>query len=86
MHRFLGPLLLREGCEVIQVPVCHRPRRHGQSHYSLWNRSFKVLVDLAGVRWLLSRRIVWQVVSKGALVSTSVTRNEGRQPAEALKS
>ena len=26
MHRFMGPLLLREGCKLIQVPVNHRPR------------------------------------------------------------
>ena len=26
MHRFIGPLLLREGCKLIQVPVKHRPR------------------------------------------------------------
>ena len=26
VHRFFGPLFLREGCRVIQVPVNHRPR------------------------------------------------------------
>ena len=29
MHRFIGPLLLREGCKLIQVPVDHRPRLRG---------------------------------------------------------
>ena len=39
MHRFIGPLLLREGCRLIQVPVNHRPRLYGRSHYNFWNRS-----------------------------------------------
>ncbi len=56
-HRFLGPLLLREGCSLVQVPVRHRPRRFGKSHYSVWNRSLNVLIDLAGVAWLMRRPI-----------------------------
>jgi dolichol-phosphate mannosyltransferase len=60
MHRFLGPLLLREGCRIIQVPVSHRPRLHGQSHYNLWNRSWSVLIDLLGVAWLMHRAVVYQ--------------------------
>ena len=53
VHRFFGPLLLREGCRLVQVPVGHRPRPHGRSHYNLWNRSIQVVVDLLGVAWLL---------------------------------
>ena len=49
MHRFMGPLLLREGCKLIQVPVKHRPRVSGRSHYNIWNRSLCVIVDLLGV-------------------------------------
>jgi glycosyltransferase involved in cell wall biosynthesis len=62
-HRFLGPLLLREGCRIIQLPVNHRPRPHGVSHYNIWNRSIRVVVDLLGVAWLLRRPIRYQVVS-----------------------
>lgn len=58
MHRFIGPLLLREGCQIVQVPVHHRPRRHGRSHYGFWNRSFNVVVDLLGVMWLMHRPII----------------------------
>ena len=47
MHRFLGSLLLREGCRIVQVPVRHRPRSYGQSHYHFWNRSFQVVLDLS---------------------------------------
>ncbi len=61
VHRFLGPLLLREGCRLVQVPVGHRPRPHGRSHYNIWNRSIQVVVDLIGVAWLLRRPIEFRV-------------------------
>jgi dolichol-phosphate mannosyltransferase len=62
VHRFLGPLLLREGCRLVQVPVGHRPRPHGRSHYDLWNRSLQVVVDLIGVAWLLRRPLRYRVL------------------------
>jgi dolichol-phosphate mannosyltransferase len=55
MHRFLPPLMLRNGGRVVSVPVSHRPRLHGQSHYGIGNRLFVGLVDLAGVMWLRRR-------------------------------
>lgn len=61
VHRFFGPLLLREGCRIVQLPVNHRPRGHGQSHYNLWNRSLKVVVDLLGVAWLMRRPVRYQL-------------------------
>jgi dolichol-phosphate mannosyltransferase len=68
VHRFIGPLLLREGCRVVQVPVEHRPRLHGRSHYSFWNRSIRVVVDLLGVIWLLRRPIRYEVIAEAAPV------------------
>lgn len=62
-HRFFGPLLLREGCSLVQVPVRHRPRSHGTSHYNVWNRSFRVLVDLFGVAWLSRREVRYEIAS-----------------------
>lgn len=67
VHRFFGPLLLREGCRIVQVPVRHRPRAHGRSHYSFRNRSVRVVVDLLGVAWLLRRPIRYQVVGDPAV-------------------
>jgi glycosyltransferase involved in cell wall biosynthesis len=61
VHRFFGPLLLRQGCRLKQVPVSHRPRPHGKSHYNLMNRSVKVLIDLAGVAWLMRRPVRYHV-------------------------
>jgi glycosyltransferase involved in cell wall biosynthesis len=60
-HRFLGPLLLREGARLAQLPVAHRPRPHGTSHYNLWNRSLRVVVDLFGVAWLMRRDVRYEV-------------------------
>lgn len=60
-HRFFGPLLLREGCRVVQIPVTHRPRAHGKSHYHFGNRSLRVVVDLLGVAWLSRRPIRFEV-------------------------
>jgi glycosyltransferase involved in cell wall biosynthesis len=71
VHRFLGPLFLREGCRLIQVPVGHRSRPYGSSHYGLWNRSVDVLADLIGVAWLMRRpvrsRVVWSSSEAGAM-------------------
>ena len=55
MHRFMPALVRREGGEVQSVPVNHRARVRGQSHYGLMNRLWAGLVDLTGVMWL-SRR------------------------------
>lgn len=61
-HRFYGPLLMREGCRIVQVPVEHRPRPHGVSHYNVWNRSLNVMLDLLGVAWLMRRPVRYRLV------------------------
>jgi dolichol-phosphate mannosyltransferase len=80
VHRFLGPLLLREGCRLVQVSVRHRARPHGRSHYNLWNRSLQVIVDLVGVTWLMRRPLRYQVLtrwdSRGAADQTEARRTE----------
>jgi dolichol-phosphate mannosyltransferase len=55
MHRFLPSLILRGGGTVVSVPVNHRPRVHGRSHYGTMRRLLNGLVDLAGVAWLIHR-------------------------------
>jgi dolichol-phosphate mannosyltransferase len=62
-HRFFGPLLIREGCRIVQLPVTHRPRPHGTSHYNIFNRSIKVILDLFGVAWLMRRPVRYQVAA-----------------------
>jgi len=79
-HRFLGPLLIREGCSVVQRAVNHRERAHGISHYNLWNRSTKVVIDLFGVAWLMRRPVRYEVMSA---TSTSTPATHARQAAPA---
>ncbi|MBI1795860.1 MAG: glycosyltransferase family 2 protein [Candidatus Eisenbacteria bacterium] len=56
-HRFLPALCLFRGARVIEVPLAHRPRRHGRSKYGVGNRLGRGLYDLIGVRWLKSRML-----------------------------
>jgi dolichol-phosphate mannosyltransferase len=55
MHRFLPALMRRNGGEVVSVPVRHRERRHGRSHYGVHNRLWTGMVDMLGVLWLRRR-------------------------------
>lgn len=55
MHRFMPALVRREGGEVQSVPVNHRPRTRGQSHYGLVDRLFTGIIDIVGVMWLTRR-------------------------------
>jgi glycosyltransferase involved in cell wall biosynthesis len=56
-HRFLPALCQFRGASVAEVPVRHRPRRHGVSKYGVGNRLFRGIRDLFGVRWLKSRML-----------------------------
>lgn len=60
MHRFLPALFLLEGFRIGQVPVHHRPRKHGKSHYHLFNRSWNTIADLLAVYWMRKRRLCHQ--------------------------
>nr|WP_298411822.1 glycosyltransferase family 2 protein [uncultured Halomonas sp.] len=55
MHRFIPALILAQGGQCVSVPVNHRPRGTGASHYGLNNRLWVGLVDIVGVMWLRRR-------------------------------
>lgn len=58
MHRFLPTLLRMEGAQkVVEIPVAHRPRRHGVSKYGIGNRLWVGIADLYGVRWMQARHL-----------------------------
>ncbi len=61
MHRFLPTLLRLEGARTVEVPVAHRPRRHGSSKYGLNNRLWAGLADLWAVRWMQRRALRYDV-------------------------
>lgn len=55
LHRFMPALFRRAGGRTESVPVAHRPRTMGRSHYGIHNRLWVGLVDLCGVMWLQRR-------------------------------
>jgi glycosyltransferase involved in cell wall biosynthesis len=61
MHRFIPALVKGAGYRLVEIPVNHRPRKFGQSKYSLGNRAVRATVDMFGVRWLLSRRLEYKL-------------------------
>jgi glycosyltransferase involved in cell wall biosynthesis len=61
MHRFLPTLLRLEGARVTELPVSHRPRRHGRSKYGIGNRLFVGLADVFAVRWMQKRQLRWRL-------------------------
>jgi dolichol-phosphate mannosyltransferase len=52
MHRFLPALFQRAGEQVVSVPVSHRSRAKGRSHYGMHDRLWVGIVDILGVLWL----------------------------------
>ena len=55
MHRFVPVFAVAAGANVTELAVNHRPRIYGTSKYGLW-RTFKVVLDLITVKFLLSYR------------------------------
>src|SRR4051812_7010328 len=55
MHRFMPALVRRAGGEVHSIPINHRPRIRGRSHYGLMNRLWTGIIDIVGVAWLARR-------------------------------
>lgn len=55
MHRFLPALFLRQGGKVVSVPVNHRHRTRGKSHYGTLGRLWVGIFDMFGVAWLQRR-------------------------------
>ena len=55
LHRFVPSLLVFANCDLIQVPVNHRQRRYGHSHYSARKRLISPLIDLMAVGWMKRR-------------------------------
>ena len=53
MHRFIPAYAASVGAKIVEVPVTHRPRLRGKTKYGL-ERTFKVVLDLFTVKFLLS--------------------------------
>ena len=70
LHRFLPALVIRHGGRVVSVPVNHRPRLRGRSHYGVGNRLFVGIVDMGGVLWLRRRTRLTAVEEIGGAGAT----------------
>ncbi|WP_297886921.1 glycosyltransferase family 2 protein [Sulfurihydrogenibium sp.] len=55
MHRFLPALSKVVGANITEIPVKHHPRIYGKSKYGI-SRTFKVILDLIWVKFLLDYR------------------------------
>ena len=55
MHRFIPYYARVLGYQVVEIPVRHRPRTAGSTHYGIRNRALPGLRDLLTVRWMRSR-------------------------------
>ena len=56
-HRFLAVMVQRNGKKIQQIPVGHRRRISGKSHYGIWRRGLAGLVDTLGMLWLFKRSL-----------------------------
>ena len=58
MHRFIPVTARHLGYTVVEMPVSHRPRLHGETKYGMGilQRALPGLVDCFAVRYMRSRR------------------------------
>jgi dolichol-phosphate mannosyltransferase len=54
-HRFMGAYFRIHGRSIEQMPVDHRPRKHGASKYTNLKRLPRTTFDLIGFAWYRSR-------------------------------
>ncbi|HVQ74250.1 MAG TPA: glycosyltransferase [Candidatus Binatia bacterium] len=66
LHRFIPTLLRAAGHRVVEIPVNHRPRRHGTSKYGIRNRALVGLRDVLAIRWLLAGLLRYEAVEETA--------------------
>lgn len=52
MHRFIPIFAAWYGARITEVPVHHRARKHGSSHYGIFWRTIRVALDLITVKFL----------------------------------
>ena len=64
MHRFLPTLARMEGYKVVEIPVAHRPRPSGKSHFGVWNRLGKGMADVRAIRWMWKNRFTYRATER----------------------
>jgi glycosyltransferase involved in cell wall biosynthesis len=69
MHRFIPAYVHANGAKLTEVVVNHHPRKYGKSKYGL-ERTFKVILDLFTVKFLLSFSVSPIYIFGGVGIST----------------
>jgi dolichol-phosphate mannosyltransferase len=77
MHRFFPTLVRMRGFKVIEVPVSHNARLHGQTKYKFGSRVIRAFVDLLAVRWMKKRAIRYS--------AHELTARPPQQPRESMR-
>lgn len=62
MHRYMAAFMKRAGLTIAEIPVNHRSRHAGTSKYTNWDRALRGIYDLFGVRWLLRRKVKFDIL------------------------
>jgi glycosyltransferase involved in cell wall biosynthesis len=75
LHRFLPTLAKMEGFTVAEIPVAHRPRPTGKSHFGTWNRLWKGMADVRTIRWMWKYRFTYVATER-----TGTPRATERRP------
>lgn len=57
LYSFIPAFAASHGWRVRQIDVAHRPRQAGQSKYGLLVMSWRPLLDMLALRWVLGRRL-----------------------------
>ena len=57
LYSFIPAMAAAAGYRIAEIPVSHRPRSHGRSHYGLGVFLRQNIVDMFGVYWLCQRRM-----------------------------
>lgn len=60
-HRFMPALFRLNGFTLAQVPVSHRSRFSGTSHYHIFNRGLAPITDMLAMIWLRRRHLRYEI-------------------------
>ena len=88
LHRFMSYLLGMYGAKIGEIPVSHKPRKHGKSKYGI-RRTITVIFDILNVKFLTMKTMtpiqfmgplavltyMIGIASAGYLVYTKITRD-----------
>jgi len=61
VHRFFAAVVRNAGFSIVEMPVQHHPRVHGESKYGIGNRLWRGIYDLIGVGWLVRRYVPYEI-------------------------